>query len=82
MEEQSNLVKVTKKKLIIEDGDEEIIIKNKGSGAGGANTNKNGLPYEEMTNLESLYSECNKNKKDKSKIIKFNGYENELINAK
>jgi len=89
MAEQSkpeNPVTVTKKKLIIEDdGDDNeefvIIIKNKGTGAGGANTNKNGLSYEEMTNLESLYSECNKNKKDKSQIIKFNGYENELINA-
>ena len=89
MEEQYNLenpVKVTKKTtLVIQDdnNDEEVIIKNKnkGTGAGGANTNKNGLSYEGMTNLESLYSECNKNKKDKTSIIKFNGYENELVNA-
>jgi hypothetical protein len=87
MEEQYNLenpVKVTTKTtLVIQDdnNDEEVIIKNKGTGAGGANTNKNGLSYEVMTNLESLYSECNKNKKDKTSIIKFNGYENELVNA-
>ena len=27
-------------------------IMNKGKGAGGANTNKNGLPYEEMTDYK------------------------------
>jgi len=26
---------------------------NKGTGAGGSNTNKNGLPYEEFTDLKS-----------------------------
>ena len=76
-----------KKKLIIEEGDEEIIIKNKnkGTGAGGANTNKNGLSYEEITDLNELYSmslECDLNKKDKYKKIKFIGYDNiEFINA-
>ena len=28
---------------------------NRGTGAGGANTNKNGLPYEEMTDLRDKY---------------------------
>jgi hypothetical protein len=71
-----------KKILIIEENNESpIVIINKGTGAGGANTNKNGLSYEEKTNLEPLYSECIENKKNKSKIIKFIGYENELINA-
>ena len=29
---------------------------NRGTGAGGANTNKNGLPYEEMTDLRDKYT--------------------------
>jgi hypothetical protein len=75
--------KQSNKKILIieEDIESPIIIINKGTGAGGANTNKNGLSYEEKTNLETLYSECSENKKNKSKIIKFIGYENELINA-
>lgn len=75
--------KQSNKKILIieEDIESPIIIINKGTGAGGANTNKNGLSYEEKTNLETLYSECVENKKNKSKIIKFIGYENELINA-
>lgn len=81
-----NNIKSTKqsnKKILIieEDNESPIVIINKGTGAGGANTNKNGLSYEEKTNLETLYSECTENKKNKSKIIKFIGYENELINA-
>jgi hypothetical protein len=77
-----NIKPVKKTMLIIEDDDEKpIVIINKGTGAGGANTNKNGLSYEEKTNLETLYSECSEIKKNKSKIIKFIGYENELINA-
>ena len=76
-------IKQTNKKILIieEDNESPIVIINKGTGAGGANTNKNGLSYEEKTNLETLYSECTENKKNKSKIIKFIGYENELINA-
>lgn len=75
--------KQSNKKILIieEDNETPIVIINKGTGAGGANTNKNGLSYEEKTNLETLYSECTENKKNKSKIIKFIGYENELINA-
>ena len=81
----------TKRRLIIEQDDEAIteeplnIIVNKGIGAGGANTNKNGLTYEEITDLNELYSmslECDLNKKDKYKKIKFIGYDNiEFINA-
>ena len=29
--------------------------KNRGTGAGGSNTNKNGLPYEELTDLNSEF---------------------------
>jgi hypothetical protein len=68
---------------------------NKGTGAGGCNTNKNGLSYEVMTDLQSEYSiildeiyfktiKFNKNKSDKIfKMTKqskfFKGY-NEYIN--
>ena len=34
---------------------EQILIKNKGSGAGGSNTNKNGLNYEQMTDLNTEF---------------------------
>lgn len=44
---QSKKKKIIKKKT---SGSEDTII-NKGTGAGGCNTNKNGLPYEEMTDL-------------------------------
>jgi hypothetical protein len=60
-------------------------IKNKGTGAGGANTNLNGLSYEEKTNLENHYKiiqviYCDK--KNIVKKIKFIGYEEyTLINA-
>ena len=34
---------------------EDEILVNRGTGAGGSNTNKNGLPYEELTELKSQY---------------------------
>jgi hypothetical protein len=37
-------------------------IKNRGTGAGGAQTNKNGLPYEELTDLNTEYRIISKNK--------------------
>ena len=45
-------------------------IKTKGTGAGGANTNKNGLPYEELTDLHSEFTIHTKNKN--SFTISFN----------
>lgn len=44
--------------IVVEKFDQvkEKHIVNKGKGAGGANTNKNGLPYEEMTELKTHYS--------------------------
>ena len=39
---------------------------NKGTGAGGANTNKNGLPYEELTDLKTEYSLIEENKHSKN----------------
>jgi hypothetical protein len=44
---------------------------NKGLGAGGCNTNKNGLPYEEMTDLKDKYNILSKEKTHN--IITFNG---------
>jgi hypothetical protein len=50
------------------------------SKSGGCNTNKNGLPYEKLTNLTELIIFKTKNKKYKT--INFNGYEeNEFIQA-
>ena len=44
---------------------------NRGTGAGGANTNKNGLPYEEMTDLRDKYTVIEK--RLHYDIIQFNG---------
>ena len=72
--------------FIIEDDDnvETTKIVNKGTGAGGANTNVNGLSYEDKTNLETLYTVLKTEKIDKKtelKTIKFPNYEISLINA-
>lgn len=84
---ESNIKK--KKILIIESDDENEStnisnisnIINRGTGAGGSNTNLNGLSYEDMTNLEEYYSEISYDKKEKIKNIKFKDYERELIVA-
>lgn len=47
----------------------EAII-NKGTGAGGANTNANGLPYEVITDLSDRYNIINVNTNTKN--IRFN----------
>ena len=83
--------KTKKTKILIIEEDDEIekvstdkitnIIINKGSGAGGAKTNINGLSYEDKTNLEPLFSEVNIDKKLGTKTIKFINYEYEFINA-
>lgn len=39
-------------------------IKNKGTGAGGKNTNANGLPYEELTDLSTHYEFINSDSKE------------------
>jgi hypothetical protein len=46
---------------------------NKGKGAGGANTNKNGLPYEEMTDLKDCYIVMEEH--DYDSVIKFHNHE-------
>ena len=55
-------------------------IKNKGTGAGGLNTNKNGLPYEKMTDLDDKIIIVEKNKF--SNIIKFDNSEKTFIKTK
>jgi hypothetical protein len=55
--------------------------KNKGTGAGGSNTNKNGLSYEKLTDLgDKLTTIPNENKY--SSKIKFNGSEKSFIKTK
>ena len=64
--------------------EEEVIqshVINRGAGAGGANTNVNGLSYEEKTDLSTLYIECIQEKKEKTRTIKFAGCEKPLINV-
>ena len=46
-------------------------IKNRGTGAGGANTNANGLPFEEKVDLKTEYASCyDNNSLNNGKIIK------------
>lgn len=67
-----------KKKLVIKDTPPRIITTNRGTGAGGANTNANGLSYEDNTNLEECFHVVEKNK---FKKVKFHGYDNEMMNV-
>lgn len=64
--------KPKKKKLVLvkSSRDKETNIQNRGTGAGGSNTNKNGLSYEEITTLDDRITIIRKNKF--SNIIKFN----------
>lgn len=55
-------------------------IQNKGTGAGGSNTNKNGISYEEMTDLDDKLTIIKENKF--STLIKFNGNEKSFIKTK
>ena len=70
------------KKLVLTEStiNKEINIKNKGTGAGGSNTNKNGLPYEDFTKLDDRITMIEKNKF--SNIIKFNDNEKSFIKTK
>lgn len=79
---------VNKLPIEIAEADEEIIpttfesqIINKGTGAGGSNTNLNGLSYEDKTDLSCLYTECIQEKKEKARTIKFPSFDGHLINA-
>ena len=55
-------------------------IKNKGTGAGGANTNKNGLPYENLTDLNTHIEVIKTN--EHSTTIRFINYDTELEKPK
>ena len=56
----------------------QLIIPNKGTGAGGANTNKNGLSYEELTDLKDKYKSY---KKDNVYEVEFEGFNRKFIKA-
>lgn len=77
-----NFEKKTRLKKLPDDAiiNDEIQIINRGTGAGGANTNVNGLSYEDKTDLSSLYVYCVQDTNE-NKIIKFTGYECEFINV-
>ena len=53
---------------------------NRGTGAGGSNTNKNGLPYEELTDLDNRITVIENNKY--SKKITFDDNEKPFIKTK
>lgn len=53
---------------------------NKGTNAGGSNTNKNGLSYEEFTDISDCYNIIHKNKN--YSLIKFNISNMEFISVK
>ena len=59
----------------------QVVISNKGTGAGGANTNKNGLSYEKYTDLKCKYKSCNFIKKYNIYEVQFEGYERTFIKA-
>jgi len=61
-----------------EKGDKKV---NKGTGAGGSNTNKNGLPYEDMTDLIDRYAIL-KDYINGAKLIKFKDSDEEFIVTK
>lgn len=54
-------------------GEESHFMLNKGKGAGGKNTNKNGLPYEELTDLKDCYTVIKHNMYED--VVKFHNHE-------
>jgi hypothetical protein len=68
-------------KLINDKADNKITSKNRGTGAGGSNTNKNGLSYEELTDIKE---KCNvKREIDKNtKIVTFDEDDREFVITK
>lgn len=76
-QEMNNFIEPNQNNIILN----EPLIVNRGTGAGGSNTNVNGLSYEDKTNLNTLLSEVSYTKKKQFKTIKFNGYPNELIDV-
>ncbi len=81
MNSLKNIRKLPDDVEIIEETVSASTIINRGTGAGGANTNVNGLSYEEKTDLSPLYTACIQEKKEKVRTIRFEGYDFHLINA-
>ena len=61
---------------------DKLKIKNKGTGAGGSNTNKNGLPYEDLTELREDENFTTKEKSKFSSIVIFNNFDKPFIKTK
>jgi hypothetical protein len=72
--------KKKKKLVLVVPNTNEDTIKNKGIGAGGSKTNKNGLPYEKLTDLDDRTTILEKNKFS-NKII-FNDNKKTFIKTK
>uniref|UniRef100_A0A6C0JWR8 Uncharacterized protein n=1 Tax=viral metagenome TaxID=1070528 RepID=A0A6C0JWR8_9ZZZZ len=70
VEQPAKPKKFKKKTLVIVKSttNKETTIKNKGTGAGGSKTNTNGLPYEELTELNTHY-EIKKTHKNGKEIV-------------
>lgn len=74
-------IKIKKKLVPGESNTNKVTnIKNKGTGAGGSNTNKNGLSYEELTDLDDKITILEKGKF--SNTIKFHNNEKSFIKTK
>ena len=54
--QKNNICEIITQMELSNENNETNTIVNKGTGAGGSNTNKNGLPYEEMTELKTEYT--------------------------
>ena len=76
------IVKKQKRKLVLVDPStvESSNIKNRGTGAGGSNTNKNGLSYEKKTDLDDMIMIISTNKDHQ--VIKFVGYDKCFMKTK
>ena len=62
--------------IVLMEQNNTITLVNKGTGAGGANTNKNGLPYEGLTDLNTHIEVIKTNQN--STTVRFKNYSIEL----
>jgi hypothetical protein len=65
---KTNEIELSHLKEVLETHPKQTNIKNKGTGAGGSKTNTNGLPYEELTELNTHY-EIKKKQKYGNEIV-------------
>lgn len=83
-ESTKNIFELTFKNLLNSSKEKKklkrVMAKNKGTGAGGSNTNKNGLSYEEITDLTDKITVVEEHKT--SKTIKFNDTERVFAKTK